>query len=415
MPNDTPTLYLRKKTESGWRWESLEEIRGRRTSDIAGKFAFRPTIAGKQLWKQLSATTFPEAKAEALRYTAGLEAQSKGLTVPELQEYNSRLTLKLAVDRYLEQKNNKAPKTIAQYRNTLQEFTDGAGIVYLDEVTEQVLRNYKTYMATKGHAGKTQDTRLNIVFFMLKKNGIKARLPKDEMPIVEEEEAIPFTGEQLERLWGYLEARTNKDGETLDADEIAERREALLRYKFFLGTGCREREVAYAAWDDINWTKKEFHVRRKPDVGFTPKSHESRTIPLPPSLLKALVERRKNPPHPRWVFANRDGRPEGHFLKKLKSIGLRAGLNCGHCKTTRSQGRWQKEQVEVNCKTAPVCEEIYLHRFRKTIATRWAENKISIRTIQHWLGHKSLETTMRYLGVTDSGKLQEEIAAAFGD
>jgi hypothetical protein len=35
----------------------------------------------------------------------------------------------------------------------------------------------------------------------------------------------------------------------------------------------------------------------------------------------------------RLVFVNRDGRPEGHFLYKLKNIALKAGLNCGHCKT----------------------------------------------------------------------------------
>jgi len=36
-----------------------------------------------------------------------------------------------------------------------------------------------------------------------------------------------------------------------------------------------------------------------------------------------------------------------------------------------------------------------------------------VRTIQAWLGHKNLETTMIYLGVTDSGKLRSNINAAF--
>jgi site-specific recombinase XerD len=37
------------------------------------------------------------------------------------------------------------------------------------------------------------------------------------------------------------------------------------------------------------------------------------------------------------------------------------------------------------------------------------------RTIQNWLGRKSLETTMIYLGVTDSSKLRSNIKAAFAD
>ena len=37
------------------------------------------------------------------------------------------------------------------------------------------------------------------------------------------------------------------------------------------------------------------------------------------------------------------------------------------------------------------------------------------RTVQAWLNHKNLETTQRYLGVKDSGKLRGQIDAAFGE
>src|SRR2546426_12836068 len=77
-----------------------------------------------------------------------------------------------------------------------------------------------------------------------------------------------------------------------------------IRYKFFLGTGCRDKEVTFAAWSDIDFDKKTYHVRRKEDVHFTPKSHESRTIPLPDSLVALLKARRKNAPHDRWIFVN---------------------------------------------------------------------------------------------------------------
>ncbi len=111
---------------------------------------------------------------------------------------------------------------------------------------------------------------------------------------------------------------------------------------------------------------------------------------------------------------NRDGKPDNHFLRKLKSIALRAGLNCKQCKTTLSRGEFgQKQKVEVSCKDHPVCEHFYLHRFRKTCATRWVENGVPVRTVQHWLGHKNLETTMIYLGVTDNEKLGDNVDAAF--
>ena len=86
----------------------------------------------------------------------------------------------------------------------------------------------------------------------------------------------------------------------------------------------------------------------------------------------------------------------------------------GQCRTTLTEGRYEKrKKIEVSCQDRPVCEHSYLHRFRKTCATRWHEASIPMRTIQNWLGHKSLETTMIYLGVTDSEKLRSNINAAF--
>jgi len=38
-----------------------------------------------------------------------------------------------------------------------------------------------------------------------------------------------------------------------------------------------------------------------------------------------------------------------------------------------------------------------LKTFRSTYATRMLRQGFDVRTVQHWMGHKSLETTMRYL------------------
>jgi hypothetical protein len=39
--------------------------------------------------------------------------------------------------------------------------------------------------------------------------------------------------------------------------------EEQIRYKFFLGSGCRDKEVTFAAWNGIDFDKKTYHVRRK--------------------------------------------------------------------------------------------------------------------------------------------------------
>src|SRR5208282_789773 len=141
-----------------------------------------------------------------------------------------------------------------------------------------------------------------------------------------------------------------------------------------------------------------------------------RTVPIPASLAALLKERKKHAANSRLIFVNKDGKPEGHFLKKLKRIALEAGINCGECTTTFNKGRYdRKRPVEVTCKTDPVCRHVFLHRLRKTCASRWEAAGIPVRTIQAWLGHKDLSTTQRYLGVTDSSKLRSKIDAAAGD
>lgn len=108
------------------------------------------------------------------------------MTVAELDAATNvnRIPLRSAIDTYLEHKSGKAKKTLAQYRLALNEFLASfAGkIRFLDEVNPHALRTYKESMEKKGYAGKTIDSRLNIVYFLLKKNGIAARLPNDEMP-----------------------------------------------------------------------------------------------------------------------------------------------------------------------------------------------------------------------------------------
>ena len=127
-------------------------------------------------------------------------------------------------------------------------------------------------------------------------------------------------------------------------------------------------------------------------------------------MVEALKARRKKYPSTRWIFLSKEGKPDNHLLRKLKKIALRAGLNCGQCRTKVTVGKYDhKKEVEVSCATHPVCEHFYLHRFRETCATRWQEHGIPLRTVQAWLGHKNLETTQSYLGVTDSKKLRPQI------
>ena len=395
------TLYKRTKNSNGkWHAEKVREGRGIKTSSITGPFFVRPWNGGVQKRTPLHSSTFAEARIEADALETTLAAQSKGLSVAELSglQNSNRLPIKAIIETYLSQKKSKSKKTLQQYALALNEFRDSLGrIRFLDEITVDVLRKYKDDLIGKGYAGKTVDTRVNVVYFMLKKNGVEARIPRDEMPTVETEDAVPYNEDDLRKMFAVMN----------DEEEI--------RYRFFLGSAARDREVKFAAWADINFDKRTFTVRSKPEMGFTVKNHESRSVALPKSLIDLLRARRKAHPTDRWIFEEK-GAPGNHFLRKLKQIAKRAGINCGQCKATISKWRrGQKHMINVSCATGPHCSHIYLHRFRKTAATRWMESGVPIRTIQVFLGHKNLEVTARYLGVTDSKELRGKIDAAYGD
>ena len=133
-------------------------------------------------------------------------------------------------------------------------------------------------------------------------------------------------------------------------------------------------------------------------------------MPIPDSLLELLKVRKAMHPVGWLIFPNTEGNPEGHFLRMLKERALAAGLNCGHCTGTL-------DGKAVSCKDAACCEHWILHRFRKTFATMHHANGVSARTIQGWLGHESLETTLRYLADAELGseKTRTQVNGSFAE
>ena len=68
----------------------------------------------------------------------------------------------------------------------------------------------------------------------------------------------------------------------------------------------------------------------------------------------------------------------------------------------------------LSCSEQPVCRQIILHKMRKTYATRLHRSGVPARTIQGWLRHSDLATTMLYLAEgEDDEQTRTQINAAF--
>ncbi len=380
------SVYARFKGAGGWEYQKVG--RGRPPKD--SKFHIRFTdSSGKRRWSEPYDTP-QEAQENAAGVKIATQAAARGLTIEEFQNVteSGMTTVKSAVEKFLKLHRNDRPKTIAQYTTALNHLLENLprGVRFVKELClADVLDTYLQTLEREDYAAKTIGTRMGVVFSMLKdysrETGVEYPSKLVSLPEPVQKRPKAYSNEDIGKLFAVM----NEEERT--------------RYLFFLHTGCREQEVQYATWDDIDFRQRKFHVtgRGKDDVGFVPKNHEERWIPLTTELYE-LLKARKTGSKTRWIFVNEDSHPDGHFLRKFKSIAKEAGLNCGRCKRTIMEGKYHlRKPTEMTCETRPVCENHFLHRLRKTCATRWLRSGIDLMTIKTWLGHKSLAVTQIYL------------------
>ena len=169
-----------------------------------------------------------------------------------------------------------------------------------------------------------------------------------------------------------------------------------VRFIFYLLSGFRDAEGRFVTWRDVDFKHMAIRVTAKPHWGFHPKNWEEREVPVPQkliSLLKTFRPADASPDDP--LFPSISGKPDGTMLEKLKALAYRAKLNCGHCRVTH---KLADGTVKTNrCSEGPYCTRWFLHKFRHTYATRNLQDGIDIRTLQQWMGHRDIASTMVYL------------------
>jgi integrase len=269
-----------------------------------------------------------------------------------------------------------APKTYEAYTLTLNLFQQCCKKTYVHQITKQDLQAFDSFLIEQGNEDRTRANRIqHVVTFLRNKEGRRLGFPITDVSIrIKYVEAPPeaYTRQELEDLF-----RVSSEDEKFC-------------WRFFLGTGFRESEASVAEYTDVNPETKTIRVDEKPYLDFKPKDCEKRSVPISDDLI-ARLKARKNGCS---LIFGKDGKPDGHLLRRLKTVAWKNGLNCGKCKGT-------VDGKEVSCADAPVCEKWILHRFRKNFATDRHQAGASARQIQKWLGHSSLETTLRYLAVGD--------------
>jgi integrase len=284
---------------------------------------------------------------------------------------NGHRSVAAAVRQFLEETElTKKPKTLSAYTTALNYFTESCRKLYLHEIDRHDLLKFSGFLREeKKQSPRSCWNKFANVMTFLKANGILGLAKRGDWPRYTEEEPEMYEQEELDKLF-----------KACDAEER-------LWYEFFLMTGMREQEVMYTYWSDVNLSAATVRVSHKPDRGWTPKAYKEREIPIPAKLVKALKARKaKSDKTCTLVFPTAGCNPKLDFLDCLKASAERAKLDK---------------------------DDFWLHKFRATFATRCLWAGVDLRTVQQWLGHSDMESTMRYLKPSRSQQTREKVNDIF--
>jgi len=299
------------------------------------------------------------------------------------------IPLMTAVEDYLlECSTRQEPETIRRVRKELTTFVAVSKKQFLHQLTKHDTFIYINWLKeTRKSAPRTLFNRAGTLQTFLKNRGRTDILLKpNEMPSYQEKAVDYYTEHNPDELKKFFAA----------CDEHER-----VAFMFFLYSGCREKEVQNACWDDIDFVGRTHTVRPRPDMGFRTKNGKVRLVPLPGVMVDTLKAYVLKIPTRRLLFVNSDGGKQGHFLYICKRIAFEAGLNCGYCINKKGK----------SCAQHAVCANWSLHKFRRTFATLHLLNGMPITLLQQYIGHSDLETLNRYLAhISAKSDLAKQLA-----
>ena len=314
-----------------------------------------------------------DATARRLRKEAELNAVNNGVAVVSDISKNGHTPLLDAIAEFLEEtKLTKKPRSFSAYNTALKYLQESCHKLYVHDIERRDLLKFIAFLHdTKQQSPRSVYNKFEIVMTFLKAQGVRGLVGKNDWPRFTEEEPEIYEKEDLDKFFA-------------SCDE-----EERIWFEFFLMTGMREQEAMHMYWSDVNINRAAVKVTHKPDHGWTPKAYKEREIPIPDKLVRQLKTwKAKSDKNCMLVFPTAGCKPKLDFLDCCKAIAKRAELDSKH---------------------------FWLHKFRATFATWHLWAGVDLRTVQSWMGHTDIESTMRYLKPNRGQAVRDKVNHTFGD
>ena len=130
--------------------------------------------------------------------------------------------------------------------------------------------------------------------------------------------------------------------------------------KTAINTGCRKSEILRLCWKEVDINANLIYIRNT-------KSGKNRQVPFGDELRETFLELRKNPRNSKFVFCDSKGKPFKEIRKSFQTALKKAGIT-----------------------------EFTFHDLRHHYACVMASKGLDIVSLKEFLGHQSVEMTMRY-------------------
>jgi integrase/recombinase XerD len=334
-------------------------VNGRKEHHPEGNYYVHYLEGEKQKWEKIGNVPANAVNRAKFRETY-FQAVAQGIPVKPTEE-RPPLMIAYTLDNYLEEyRLSKRPESYGLMKQTLYEFQRVCHKNIISQITRLDLLKYKAWLVERGRSVRTAGNKmLRVNQYLRAVQGLK---PGEGVVTVKDAKFVELEPEI------YDEADLERFFANCNAFQFAV-------FQTLLMSGLRKQELENLTWDDVNFTVGTITVSAS--AGFTPKDWEQRTIEVPTKLLNILQTLTKNG---KYVFATRSGNRYTHMWDDCRTIAEAAGVKNAHP-----------------------------HKFRAHYATTLLHSGLDLKTVQKLLGHKNLESTMRYLAKAKSHEVRAKV------
>jgi integrase len=279
--------------------------------------------------------------------------------------------------RYVEHDRAVKPSTLSDYRHTVAKITRDLGAVRLEDVTAELLEQWKGTLRVSNRTVAKHLVILHGVFRRAMKVWGLPRNPAAEVERPRFRFSDDLDAFSPEEVWALARAAASEQDGCL-----------FLAAAF---TGLRLGEILALRWGDVDFAGEAIRVRRSYNVHGgvgTPKSGRVRSVPLVPEVAAGLARLSHRP----------------YFTREEDLVF--PGQTGGFMDATALRQRYK------DALTAAGLRSLRFHDLRHTFGTL-AVRRAEVRAVQAWMGHADIQTTMRYVHYRDRGGEAKLLAEAF--